>query len=1509
MALELFQQTFLGASITNFSVNVGLNSNSSSLNVSLVRDSENKREGSAVDEGYHAWHEGILEVDANGNLTGNKFHGFPAGGGSDYQSTGDVFYGPVPGSPVYFKYYVYDSQESDNDYDNQNANGKAGLQDKKSNNKKVFEFNGLVKNYQRDQSTSGESFSVSVEDPRLVLEGTKVILAGYSGTTAPSDWSANVVRNPFGRRLKDGYLGYYNVLNPFGYYDGANNFGEARNNQSGIPWYSPNININRYGINHAMGVLPALDAMLSAGSPNYIKANEPFGGPIYYGEDFRENQIVTAKATKPINAHRYLVDVRLLYNLHQANGGIIPSDYRISGQETSLLQIIQGICETAGADFFINMIDPTDLTHPFGSLESTFSGIIQIVPLARDYILQGGAIRNAVDKAQKTDSNGLPAPEGPWANKLVSANVGYEFNDRINGVMMFGAPRTRVVGVTATGALFQRDDFFADTDQDGVVDEWLLENSPSTEMDGATLYGYPIDGSADQAHGVNNDRYVAWNYPGGNNVNKLKNLNNVETSAGRKVSGPLGLPIPVTGEGLIDLFPVWGYTKNPLFKTSGQVQVEAQGWPIIGRFNDDDPYRDWDAHEGHPGIIEYYNAKQTVVEYRCLFKPGIGWRDLYWEEGGKSGDFPYEQKYEPGAGPAAGGGGRTQAGDPGDAIIDEATCEANPEWIWARVITYPCNTSPYADKCQKKYDPNDLDVPLEHIKGVNAAGFDSPGFDTFDPAGKNKDTMQINMVYRTTTPSTTNGVCGGFLDPRGECDGLGGGVNDWDKPTCDAKNGQFKPFSQRNKISCHAALGEWIGNRLPLRPQTATIPIAIPFYDGGPVNQNGNFSKFYYATVTELRAAAVSMDSWLGFVSKYDPYITCYMGWYECPVNAVNVHQRNAGLFGGGMAQPPQNKVIHNPGALAMAFIHGTCTKDTALLDQSEIEHMQKKLIWKEINKVATQFYGRVYAMALPFNELDAYGSEGDGDDLLTEVNEATTLATGMNKWVRIVNEDVAPIGLNGRLGTFEYEHKWDIASAGWPGGEVRFDSDATNTRHPQNVNFFDSAGNLSAFLLYPTNERLKLCGENHTLNFDDISGKMVHHAPGHSLGPIVGGVNYTWGKSYVKAEVDSKTHWLYDISTVDIHMGKSTTAYKPFGIISAPSAVRYNLPDYLNLGLTGQCFCKQGKVSDPEKYDPANGQDYDEYDSPGNKQADGHGHGCECSYPDGSNVFQPVDTGDDDSPTLNSANCEKFGEEAYQYDCKWIEKDATPETTKQTDVDNQQDCEALGVQCHWVPRMKKLCIPHVRVRDAGIDLANGFMNMMTGMFGPQFTNKQINWQAANSLAQDTGRIQLIDAAYKPWTGAIPQQSNRYTWGPWAQGIGFGQAKVDFATDYHPAAFGSEALMNSAAIGRCISNTKPEHQTIETGTVTLEGFPIYGIGEQIIGTGVGPYITDISVDVGTGGLTTSYTMKVERRFGELNQIYERRLRNANKAVLRLADQMRNMQKSVKLPNPKDFDTQ
>ena len=121
--------------------------------------------------------------------------------------------------------------------------------------------------------------------------------------------------------------------------------------------------------------------------------------------------------------------------------------------------------------------------------------------------------------------------------------------------------------------------------------------------------------------------------------------------------------------------------------------------------------------------------------------------------------------------------------------------------------------------------------------------------------------------------------------------------------------------------------------------------------------------------------------------------------------------------------------------------------------------------------------------------------------------------------------------------------------------------------------------------------------------------------------------------------------------------------------------------------------------------------------------------------------------------------------------------------------------------------------------------------------------------------------------------------------------------------------------MNASAIAKLKSETRPETVTIETGSVTLTGAPAYGPGTQFeinnpnnpTEPDLGPYITDMSVDITDGGIQTTYSMKMERRFGELNEVYDRRLRNSQKKMLELRKDMKSQIRYRQLPDPKEFD--
>jgi len=164
--------------------------------------------------------------------------------------------------------------------------------------------------------------------------------------------------------------------------------------------------------------------------------------------------------------------------------------------------------------------------------------------------------------------------------------------------------------------------------------------------------------------------------------------------------------------------------------------------------------------------------------------------------------------------------------------------------------------------------------------------------------------------------------------------------------------------------------------------------------------------------------------------------------------------------------------------------------------------------------------------------------------------------------------------------------------------------------------------------------------------------------------------------------------------------------------------------------------------------------------------------------------------------------------------------------------------------------------------------------------------------------AGGTNQIKMDPARYKPWTCGIPQISNRFTWGPWADGVYWGKAQFIDDSSYAPENFGSVDIMNEAAKGKVVTLNTP-NVFVESGSVTVTGLPDpdYGLGAQILGDG--PTVTDISVDIGPGGVTTSYSMQTQRKFGQLHEIYENRLKQLQSNSIQNAKEIASTIKKTK----------
>jgi hypothetical protein len=973
------QQSFFGASITNFSINIGFNSNSSSLNLSLVEDAffrEGKipginygvARGSSVYEGYHNWDHSAHPylVTAGGH---DDCRQLQIGGTRPLATYGDRFCPPTPGEPAYFKYYGGDGTL-------------------------VFSYNGIVNRYERSQGTSGTTYTVSINDPRMILEGSQLILDKYMGTTAPADASHGLVTSPFLRNYNKGWLGYYNIINVFGYYEGGFNYGAALNNEGGMPW---------------LKVLDAMNIMLTSSAiPNTTLTgympNEPYGGPLYYLPKSAPGAPVS---TYPVNAHRYKVDIRDLQLLSGTRGiGSIPDDFRVSGTSMTIMSFISQVCDVGAADFFIELQEDSPIAEYdlVGNLIAThsspFSGVIKVRIIPRNRAVVLGKIRAVIDDATRhpNPATGLSTSVGPWANRVVSSSLGYEFADPEVGTMMIGAPRTRVIGVTPLGQANLRPEYGSGTDT-------LIEDYPDGEYDGAWLglggnvpgIKFPTDFSTyeraqqmdppkPETEDTRNDAYLNWFWD-------KDDKDELHLAVGGQ-------------DGMIDMYPCWGFhTVTPVGTSHGAiVTVESKGMPILGKFHDDSPYRDFDEEKG----IFSHDKDDGVIEW----------------------------------------------------VKDDPKCTLSGGALGKYNRLCPASRSSSV--------PNNI--------------FSVPRFRTQTSAGG--------------SGSATCVLSSGFRSPA-----------------------------------------------------SANIPIDLGSagYSGGPTGTNGDFSNFYYATVTELRHVIKGKESWLRYMKEYQPFLPCHMGWNQyCPVkNPANVQQSGAAIKGAGAFDQGDNVVPADAAQQRQAGRQADArhSADTSVPGMEVADARGKALAamvanqqdraFRKISDIANNYYGKKYLVPLPYNgKFDVYGD--------------------LDNWIRRIDDR-----------SMQFELRWDLSNSGWA-GEIDITNAEVGKRYPHNINFYDEDGKLNAFMVFPTKEKMRCSKQVAYLDFGSVSPDAIHSTP--LLNNSMGGGSE--GKTYVKATVDTKTYWILDKSAASIHHNEVSEAnIRPFALITISSPVHWSTDDSIRIG------------------------------------------------------------------------------------------------------------------------------------------------------------------------------------------------------------------------------------------------------------------------------------------------------------------------------------------------------
>ncbi|MAR68284.1 MAG: hypothetical protein CL833_13630 [Crocinitomicaceae bacterium] len=164
-------------------------------------------------------------------------------------------------------------------------------------------------------------------------------------------------------------------------------------------------------------------------------------------------------------------------------------------------------------------------------------------------------------------------------------------------------------------------------------------------------------------------------------------------------------------------------------------------------------------------------------------------------------------------------------------------------------------------------------------------------------------------------------------------------------------------------------------------------------------------------------------------------------------------------------------------------------------------------------------------------------------------------------------------------------------------------------------------------------------------------------------------------------------------------------------------------------------------------------------------------------------------------------------------------------------------------------------------------------------------------------------QMQIPPDVLIPRYACVPQESTRYTFGPWgtiSSEFSFaGKAEVEKNESLRPEAFGGWAgLYTVGGIMATAGVTKPIDN--ESGSVDIAGLPEANLGDRLQG---GPYITDISVTIdATGGVKTSYKMNTYTlNFGKLAKYNIDRISRINKNLWQAAKKMRDRIEKRPLP--------
>lgn len=423
------QQTFLGASISNFTMVAGFGDESSTLSIELVEDEYNIGDGTAQGSGADVYHNGKHDEFVPPFIGSPVFFTF----GKDYADIPKAYLGVYDyiynsgttssGVTISSGSYqgaisgVIRSSLASNEYYDIEKSGTVEVEQDDNIGRGHITFGGILQSFVETRSPQGNSiYSVKVSDPREILNSVNLILNNFSGSINKTDNLYNIygflehnisdqtLKDLGGEDAKDVIIRHVAEDGSISY-SGTDTFlpsgfpitgtGFSRRSERGIPFYRVAQTINT----------------LFGSNINIPKEYEDmsFGDKI----NFR--------------GLKYVVDLSGLPP--------VPDFYNLDFDSMSLLDLCLEICDITNTDLYVTLLPVLD--------KGVWSPLYQKNKTATKDTLVAGIIRvDAIDRKKQPSMGAIQQYLKDLTNKNIyvrNSDVGFELSNITTDKFIVGA--------------------------------------------------------------------------------------------------------------------------------------------------------------------------------------------------------------------------------------------------------------------------------------------------------------------------------------------------------------------------------------------------------------------------------------------------------------------------------------------------------------------------------------------------------------------------------------------------------------------------------------------------------------------------------------------------------------------------------------------------------------------------------------------------------------------------------------------------------------------------------------------------------------------------------------------------------------------------------------------------------------------------------------------------------------------------------------------------------------